>query len=386
MAKFEISINSKVFGNWKTAEVTRTLDESTGKFRFTSTDTSLLQYPVRAGDAVQILIDGQPVLTGFCEVVTSAEAMGSHDITVAGRDNTCDIIDSSMPDAVKSLTGPLSMKALAEKVIAALGANIKVVDAIKKIKKPNADGSFSEVDGIEKFSKDEPLGAASGKRCMVYLTSFARKRQVYLITDGTGQLIIFRPSETKLQGSLTSGRNIKSSNVTYNHAQRFNQHIVRAQADLLDIATSILDGDPFNVQGTAIDKQIRPSRHFEIQAEETMSKSEADNRAVEELNIRKARSEVYTAIVANNPLRSEKLLWDIGQLVKVDDESVGIQGFYIIRSVSHKTDRQGGTLTTLTMAPPEAYNVRIPNGGDRRKAKQGKDFQVETPPEKRGLR
>lgn len=371
MAKFEISINGNVFGNWKTAQVTRTLDESAGKFSFTSTDTSLFQYPVRAGDAVKILIDGQPALTGFCEIVTSAEAMGNHDITVSGRDNTCDIIDSSMPDAVKSLTGPLSMKALAEKVIAALGANIKVVN---------------RVNNITDFSKDEPLGASAGKRCMQYLTSFARKKQVYLITDGAGQLIIFRPSETKLQGSLTSGKNIKSSSVTYNHAQRFNQHSIRAQADLLDIATSILDDDPFDVKGTATDKQIRSSRHFEMQAEETMSKSEADNRAVEELNIRKARSEVYTATVANSPLRSENLLWDIGQLVKVDDKSVGTQGFYIIRSVSHKIDRQGGTITTLTMAPPEAYNVRIANGSDERKATRGEDFQTETPPEKRVLR
>lgn len=371
MAKFEISIKGNVFGRWKTAEVTRTLDESTGKFRFTATGTASRPFPVKAGDAVQILIDDQPALTGFCEVVTSAESMGNHNITVSGRDNTCDLIDSSMPDAVKSLKGPLSMKALTEKVIAALGANIKVVN---------------QVDNITNFSKDEPLGAAAGKRCMIYLTSFARKRQVYLIADGAGRLIIFRPSETKLPGSLTGGINIKSSSVTYNHAQRFNRHSIRAQSGDAGFVAGIFDGDPVDIQGTASDVKIRASRFFEMQSEEKMDKSEADNRAVEELNIRKARAEIYTAIIANNTLRSEGVLWDIGQLVEVDDKSVGVRGSYIIRSVSHKTDRQGGTITTLIMAPPEAYNARIANGSDKRKATQGENFQTETPPEKRVLR
>lgn len=384
MSSFKISVNGKVFNNWKTARVSRTLDENAGKFSFTSSQTSLDKFPVRAGDAIKILIDGQPALTGFCDDASPDEAIGRHDIIVSGRDNTSDLIDSSMPDSVKSIKGPVSMQELAEKVIAALGANIEVVDNVG--------------NKISKFTKDEKLGAAAGKRCMEYLTNFARKKQVYLITDGEGRLVIFRPLEKSLPGSLTKGVNIKSSNAKFNHAQRFHTYSVRSQLDLLsgEIDFEKINKLPkedqvealnkaMNIRGIATDEKIRPSRFFEIQSEESMTKKEAENRAIEELNIRIARSEVYVATVVN-ALRSEKTLWDIGQLTNVNDESAGTVGYYIIRSVVHAIDRQSGSITTITTAPPEAYNVRIPNGGDTRRANQGEKFQTLTLPPKRGIR
>lgn len=362
---FEISVNGKIFGNWTSATLSRTLDENTGKFRFTSSNVIPVNYPVRAGDAIQVLVSGQAMLTGFCETSDSFEQDGEDRITITGRDTTADLIDSSMPDSVKSILEPLSLELLCTKVINALGANIPV---------------NTNVQAIEQFGELDFFGADAGKQCMAYLTDFARKRQVYLISDGAGGLTIFRPVERISPGGLFNQRNgqdnnVISSSIRLDHSQRFGIYSSRSQANFgVDVDVDIADG--VDRQGGTKDDQIRPSRFIEIQAEESMTNPENTNRAVEELNIRRARSTAYTAVVVGVE-RADGVLWDVGQLTKVSDEKRNIQGIFVIRSVEFTVDRQSGTLTKLVLAPPEAYNVRVPTQGDTRRAEQGGAYQVQ---------
>lgn len=362
---FEISVNGKIFRNWKTATVTRTIDENTGKFRFSSSNVTPVNYPVRAGDLIQILINGQVRLTGFCDTLESSVEDGTDTITVQGRDNTADLIDSSMPDSVKSIEGPLSMVGLCEKVIEALGANIPVI---------------SNIPDLKEFGELEFFNADAGKNCIVYLTDFARKRQVYLIPNGDGSLEIFRPAEVIQPGILInvkngSENNIISSTVRFDHSQRFGKYSARSQ----DNFGADPDADyEFGVdrKGEAVDDQIRSSRFLEIQSEESMDDTETKDRAVEELNIRRARATQYTAVVQGVE-RANGILWDIGQLTKINDEFSGMVGIFIVRSIEYTVDISGGTTTKLTFAPPEAYNVRVPTQGDSRRADQGQTLQTQ---------
>jgi prophage tail gpP-like protein len=360
---FEISVNNKLFTNWESAKVARTIDENCGTFRFSSSSKTPAPNPVRAGDAVQIVLNGKPIVTGFCDVVESRRSDGSSLVTVAGRDNTADIIDSSMPDVVKSLEGPISMVALCERVIAALGADIPVIQT---------------ATGIGEFSDEVTFMADAGTNCMEYLTDFARELQVYLISDGAGSLDVFRPPETLLAGSVISlegdmRNNVKGSSAKIDHSMRFNQYSVRSQDNF--------GGDPFadyedgiDRQGEATDDKIRASRFLEVQGEESMDDTTSANRAIEEMNIRLARSTVYRATLQGVE-RAPGVLWDIGQLTRVMDTFNGFEGIFLVRSVSYEVDLRAGTRTELTLAPPEAYNVRIPTQGDDRRAQQGDSLQ-----------
>ncbi len=360
---FEISVNQKVFTNWETANVARTIDTNCGTFRFSSSSTTPAENPVRAGDQVQIVLNGMPILTGFCDVVDSRRSDGSSMVVAAGRDSTADIVDSSMPDAVKFIEGPISMVALCERVISALGADIPVTQ--------------SAID-IDDFTDLDIFMADAGSDCITYLTDFARKRQVYLIADGAGNLDVFRPAETLLSGSLISmtgdiRNNVMGASAKIDHTMRFNQYSIRSQDNF--------GGDPdadyeegVDRQGEATDDKIRASRFLEVQGEESMDDTVSTNRAIEEMNIRLARSTAYTATVQGVE-RSPGVLWDIGQLTKVMDDFNSFEGVFLVRSVSYDIDLVSGTRTQLTMAPPEAYNVRIPTQGDARRAQQGATLQ-----------
>ena len=361
---FEISVNGQIFRNWKKATVSRTIDENSGKFQFTSSNVIPADYPVRAGDSVQVLLNGQPKLTGFCDTLESAVDAGTDTITVAGRDNTSDLIDSSMPDAVKSIAGPLSLRDLCAKVISALGANIGVINLVSDI-----------VD----FSETESFGADAGKKCMTFLTDFARKRQVYLTPDGNGNLEIFRPVEIIVPGLIINKRdnpdnNVLSSSVRFDHSTRFNTYSTRSQDNFgADPDADYESG--VDRKGGAVDEQVRSSRFLEIQPEESMDDGETKDRAVEELNIRRGRSTAYTATVAGLE-RAPGVLWDIGQLTKICDEFSGMEGIFLTRSVTYSTDGATGTVAKLVFASPETYNVRLPGQGDIRRAIQGPTFQT----------
>ncbi len=98
---FQIRVNNKPFGLWETATIRRSIDSNAGVFRFTSSSAKgVKDYPVKAGDAVQILINGIPKVTGFVDQVTVSQDVGQHTISVSGRDNTQDLIDSRVADAV----------------------------------------------------------------------------------------------------------------------------------------------------------------------------------------------------------------------------------------------------------------------------------------------
>lgn len=358
---FEIRVNGKIFTLWESASVQRSIDENAGKFQFTSSDTMPVSFPVKAGDRVQILVDNVSRVYGYVDRVSASGDSGSHTITVEGRDNTCDLIDSSVPDSIKTVETPISLADFANLVIGAIGAKIPV----------SSNVTLSAIDD------ETGITADSGRKCMEYLVAFARKKQVYLIPDGNGGLAIFRPGDFKVSDPILNlqdglNNNIKSYSVTYDHSNRFNKYKCTTQDNYG--YSEEYDDDGVNVFGETLDSEIRVSRYLEYQSEEHMNDEEIGNRAIEELNIRKAQSTEYQCTVQG--VKSiGGIMWDIGQLVNVKDEFAGINGQFLIRSIENSIDASSGTQTVLTLAPPEAYQVKIPSEADKRKSRQGDNLQ-----------
>lgn len=366
---FEIRVNNQPYTLWQTASVRRSIDTNCGVFSFSSSsELPPSSYPVKAGDAVQVLINGVPKATGFIDTITASQNENQHIITASGRDNTQDLIDSSVPDAAKVLEGPLSGVAFCESVINALGATIPVVNN----------------SGIEiEFTDEDLLNADSGRYCMEFLTNFFRKKQVYLISDGNGRLSIFRPSGTQASGSImhvgSPEDNVKNYSASWEHQNLFNTYRVRSQDNFGFNLSADYDGEGIDRTGDVIDNNIRTSRYLEVQGEETLFPDETNNRAQEEANVRRARAINYTATIQGTQ-QTDGNLWDIGLIVKVRDEFVGVVGSFLVRSIEYNQDVNDGTTTTMTFASPDAYTVRgVATGQDSRRANRGSRFENTEP-------
>lgn len=356
----EIRHNGIAYTLWETATFNRSLDSNCGQFSITSSNPFNQSYPLRIGDRVQIIINGISVINGFVDKITASGSLDGHTLNIAGRDKVSDLIDSSVPDSVKSIKGPISLKAMAERIIAALGASIKVID---------------DTGGIESFGAEDLQAAESGQKCMDFLVSFARKRQVYLITNGNGDLVIFKPRSQKLKTQLLHrhdgpNNNVKSAELVLDVSQRFNRYVVRTQSNTAADPTAGYDAESVSVTGSAIDPEIRASRYLEIQGEQSMNSGEGTNRADEEANLRRAKGLTYTATLYGDSQRDGSP-WDIGYLVDAFDDYNGVRGELLMFAISTQIDLNGGSETTVGCSPADAYRARPkPSRRTRRKGKE----------------
>lgn len=356
----EIRHNGIPYTMWESATFTRSLDTNCGQFSITSSNPFNPTYPLRIGDRVQIIINGISVINGFVDKIVASGSMGGHRLNIAGRDKVSDLIDSSVPDSVKSIKGPISLKAMAERVIAALGAGIKVID---------------ETGGIESFGADDLQAAECGQKCMDFLVSFARKRQVYLITNGNGDLVLFKPRGQKVKTQLLhrqngASNNVKTAELVLDVSARFAKYVVRSQSNTAADPFADYDAKSVSVTGTALDPEIRSSRYFEIQGEQSMTASEGTERAKEESNLRRAKGLTYTANLHGDS-QDDGSPWDIGYLVDAFDDYNGVRGELLMFSVSTSIDMTQGSETTIGCSPPDAYRAKSkPSRKTKRKSKE----------------
>lgn len=356
----EIRHNGIAYTMWESATFNRSLDANCGQFSITSSNPFSPAYPLRVGDRVQIIINGVPVISGFVDKISASGSIDGHRLNIAGRDKVSDLIDSSVPDSTKSMKGPISLKKMAERIIAALGAAIKVIDS---------------TGGIDDFGADELQAAESGQKCMDFLVSFARKRQAYLITDGNGDLVIFKPQGQKVSTQLLhmhdgANNNVKTAELDLDVSARFNKYVVRSQSNTAADPFAGYDAKSVSVTGTAIDPEIRTSRYLEIQAEQSMSESTGTERANEESNLRRAKGLTYTATLYGDS-QIDGSPWNIGYLVDAFDDFNGVRGELLMFAISTTIDLSGGSETTVGCSPADAYRAKAkPSRKTRRKSKE----------------
>lgn len=332
----EIKVNDENFNLFKQVDISRSLDDFSGEARFITSEPVNDRSFVKINDEIQILLDGIPVITGYVDTISDSESDTGHDISYTVRDKVQDIIDSTVPDNVKTVKNTKKFSKLCELIINGLGMDIDVIDDV----------------GAE-FG--EKLKAAEvGQNAAEFLQEYARKVQVFLNTDGGGNILIRRPEGTLKTYLLSvvngNNNNIISSNIELNYKKRYNKYTVRSNAN----ATEDGDTEELNQVGVAFDDEIRAERIFEKVSESPMTAQECAKAAEEEANIRRLKSFSYTCTVAGYSANEE--LWQIGKLVNVQDEKKGVIGKFAIRGITYKYS-ESGELTTIDLTYSDAYQV-----------------------------
>lgn len=343
---FEIRVNGQKFTLWESATLTRSIERNSGIFQFTSTNNRPATYPVQKHDRIEIVINGQTKLTGFVDSKQSSGSRNGQQITITGRDNTRDLIDSCVPDAAKTISTPTTLKKMCETIIAALGLNIKVLDQ----------------SGVDlSFGAGEEINADSGKKAMDFIVEFARKKQVYIVADGNGNLVIYRPSPIAgstaiIQSEDGIDNNVKSYSFEQDGTVEYNQYVVRSQDNFGANPDADISGG-VDRSGSSVDSSVPSTRYYEIQGEESMTDAQATERANEESNIRRAQGFNYS-VDLQGVTQNNGRLWDFGLITPVRDSIAGVNGLYMIKDVTYSQNGDDGTVTSLNMTRPEAYKVR----------------------------
>lgn len=354
----ELEVNNIRYSRFTEAEASISLDSLASSFSFSAVSVDGLPLPFKGGESCKVIVDGDAVLSGFIEIVSVDYDDASHNIRIKGRSKTGDLIDSSL-DA-RDYTAPVTLLKVVETVIGDLGLSIGAIN--------NAN--------ITPFNDaEDKIASAVGENAFSFIERLARKRQVLLTPDSDSNVVITRSEPTSIDATLrntvaTRGtafftskapetNNIISATVKYDNTQRYRKYTVKSSLNTsLGFAGQTKLSDVVDQTGTVEDSDVRQGRQLVIVAEKSSSDQQSSERATWEANIRRTRSQVYTAIVQG--YRSDSgVLWSVNNLVSIVDEFSDINAQMLINSVKFMFSASEGSRTEIGFVPKDSYQVKI---------------------------
>ena len=348
----EIDINGQRFTGFTYASVARSMDALSGTFFFSTTikedADGLIDNGLKMDDKVEIFIDDQKVMTGYIEELSIDAGVNNHELSFGGRDITSDIIDSSMPSF--SELSFKNFKILIEKVLNKADIDVKVISSLAK-----QDLDTLNFDAFGGDGKAPDLNMT----IFDFFDHFAKQKQVLLLTNENGDLVITREESKVSPGALTckknnNNNNIISANVNINTYERFSKVNISSQD------TNAVDKNLINQQGFATDSQIRKSKQQRIfYPNKTTDPNALQNMSQWHVNIYKAKGTSYSTVTQGYYAQPvSELLWEINTLVDVEDDLTNVKGQYLIEGFSFTKDADSGSITRLNIVNKGSYSVK----------------------------
>lgn len=348
-----LAVDGVQYENFLSASCELRLDALSSVFTFTASSPGKQPLPFKGGEACEVYVAGEKVLTGNIEVVDVNYDGQRHVITVSGRDKTADLLDSTI-DVIDDIRGEgLTLKQLIQKVIAQLGLDIQVIDQVKPAP----------------YNAAEDLAAPeAGDNAFDFIEKYSRKRQVLLTSDADGNVVIAKNSGVRAPGGVqhiigAEDNNVISSSFSYDTTGRYN--VYKLASGLNPVALNLTgDTDLASVvsqSGGIFDSEIRTGRQLILISENPFSDGSCEDRAKWEADIRRARGLVYSATV---PLYrvggATGDLWQINRIYQIVDDFVGKIEPMLCNSVRFSLSNDEGSNTTLGFVGQNAYKLFTP--------------------------
>lgn len=381
MSEMILEVNGVPYGGFIEASAEISMLNMSGSFTFTvSVLNNLTKFPITIGSACRVLVDGQPVITGWIEKININYDSTGHTISISGRDKTCDVIDSTIGENSLSLTSAIGLIDITKMVLNYLGiTDIKVSSTV--------DTPIFNITEIGNITPE------TGESAFEFVEKFAQQRQVLPTTDGNGNIIFTRTGNTVLKTVLTSSPStqstILSASVDYDYTKRFYKYVLSTQMNPvnLSIVTDVNHPDAekqTTVVSTAYDKgsgNLPPTRKTRtynlVQSDSSYNNLKyLQDRAWYEANFRRSRSFVYNATVQGfTPLNDKGFIWRPNYMVSVQDDYCNIDSILLINSVKFNYSADSGSTTTLELIDRDSYTIDVLLGikyqNKYKKAKQG---------------
>ncbi len=251
---------------------------------------------------------------------------------------------------------------------------------------------INNVSDLVDFSESDIVAPEVGQNLFDFFSDYAAKRQVFLITDGQGNIIINRDTTetvaTKLLhrvgiGQQNTTNNILSCDWSYDDSKRYNTYRILSQDNVAATAENsnadVSDADigkMAGVKGVAVDEAIRTSRLFVATGEKPLNEKECEERAKWQLSVKRARSFSYSATVDKHSHADD--IWRPNRLVKVSDQRVGVDGEYLINEIEYRSDNTQGNTTRIGIVDKNKYSLIAQEGAFKQQTtKQGEEIVLD---------
>lgn len=330
-----LSINGQDYAGWKSASVTRSLDNCASTFevevseRWAGRDKS---WQIVPGDAAVVAVDGTPLLTGYVERYQPSYDPQNHSVRISGRSKTCDLVDC-MPDIKGGQYCGYTVDKIARALATPFGITVTVADGVDV-------GDAFPVAMIEKC-----------ETAYDFIDKMCRMRSVLACDAADGSLVLTQAGSNRAKSALVEGENIKSASASITADKRFQKYVVLSQTPLsYDDAAA----QPA-IAATVTDSGVKRFRRFAEIAEIPADEGGAKARAVWRKSYNYGQSIEAQITVKEWRQTVGGDLWDTNLLVPVKSPFLALDMDLLIGSVTYRLDTSGGRTTELTLKPSAAY-------------------------------
>ncbi len=374
-----LKVLGREFVGWTSLEVVASLENAARSFSFAAAE----RWPgesspirLRPGADCEVYLGDDKVATGYLDSVDVSYSKDAHDITVAGRSKTADLVDCSA--VAGGSWRNKEIEKVAKDLAATYGVTVRAeVDTGDKIKRHRTQRGESVYDAIERMARLRALlvtDNADGELLLTRAGQFAETKAGVVVFSETGTADAIT--------ALVVGENILAGSVAFDVSERFSEYRIKGQraGDDLDFA------DVLQSSGESEDTEVERTRILVLEAEARADKGRCKVRAAWEAATRYGQSLSMTYTVAGWR-QGDGSLWAPNLMITVVDELAGIEGDFLSVEVAYRLDA-GGSFTTIVLAPVEGYEPIAPfkpRPRKRRKPKRGaldalKDGVQVTPP------
>ena len=317
MSELLLNVNNAKHSGWLNVNVRRSLETIADSFELSVTNRwkgQTTPRPVAAGNACNISIDGDTVITGYIDDVYPNYNAKNYSVNAAGRSKTADLVDCSFfsNEDFKGKT----FDAAANTVCAPFGIDVVV--------ETDVGAPFAKVQKME-----------PGETVFEFLERLARYRALRLTSTVDGNLLITRTGSKRVATPLKLGVNVLSASGNFSLRDRFREYLVLGQSTGDDQSwgsAAKSSSEP------VFDNELARGRYRPtlIIADGNITTDECKRQAEWQRNTRLGRSGgiVYTV----NGWHHADGLWEPNTLVTVADEFMEINEERLITEVQYVLD------------------------------------------------
>lgn len=331
-----VKIDGRESGGWKEVRINKGIEQIAGTFDLKVADKwpgQLTRITFRPGDACEVLINGETVITGHIDAVPISYSDDDHTITLTGRDVTGDLVDCGHVDQPANEWKNATIDRIIKAICAPFNIPVKVEAPLGP--------------PVESFKINE------GDTCLDAIIELCEMRTVKPVSYGDGALSLTRTGAKTATDILRLGDNVKSGGTPNDNRDRFSDYVVKGQSQGSDKKTS---ADHLTAEGRATDPIIKRWRPLVIIAGGQGTKQSYKERAQWEATARAGRSRQLSYEVAGW-LQQSGRPWPINAEVVVEDAYLDMRQRMLISAVSFSLNENSGSVSHLTLSHPDAFNL-----------------------------
>lgn len=332
----KLKVNGKIFQGWLSVEITSSLQSLARTFAVSATRSRSasgdLTDGISAGDAVEVFIGDDKVLTGYVMKKTVSYSSSSVIVEISGASRPIDLMQCMMPDGY-----PLSYK------------NQMHLQNLQSVCKPYGIEVVDEVGNTKKCDFEIKPADTIGQTVIDYL----KKHGLLICDDEEGRLVICKAcSAGKTYDGIVVGVNVLSGNKTEDWANLFSDYVALGQASN---PNSDLPTTANQLKASVLFSRVGRPRTYVKQVSGNASQESLRKKVISfrDVSVGEAESLEYT-LTGWRQKNGE--LWQVNKITSVTDIYLGINADRLISRVKLSLSGTGMT-TAITLRRRESYNV-----------------------------